>query len=177
MGGTNGITIRPATIEDAALLAEIGARLFDQTFRAQNTPEDMESFLASTYSPALQRTELSDPDRATVLAFDGAGAAIGFAMTRRGTRSNGVDAERPVEVQRIYVDRDSHGSGIGAALMNSCVEQARAWNADVLWLGVWQENPRAIAFYRRQGFEVVGVQEFTVGSDLQHDFVMARRLV
>ena len=177
MGGTNGITMRPATVEDAALLADIGARLFDQTFRAQNTPEDLESFLANTYLPEFHRAELADPERATVLAFDSAGAAIGFAMTRRGTRSNGVVAERPVEVQRIYVDRESHGSGVGGALMNSCVEQARAWNADVLWLGVFQENPRAIAFYKRQGFEVVGVQEFMVGSDLQHDFVMARRLV
>jgi len=177
MGGTNGITIRPATLEDAALLADIGARLFDQTFLAQNTPEDMESYLASTYSPEIQRAEIADPDRATVFAFDHAGTAIGFATKRRGTRSSGVVAERPVEVQRIYVDRNSHGSGIGAALMNSCVEQARAWNGDVLWLGVWQENPRAIAFYKRQGFEVVGVQTFMVGSDLQHDFVMARPLV
>jgi ribosomal protein S18 acetylase RimI-like enzyme len=176
MGGTNGIVIRRATTEDAALLADLGARLFDQTFGAQNTPEDMEHFLSTTYSPELQRAELADPDRATVLAFDSDGAAIGFATTRRGSRSNGVIAERPVEVQRIYVDRDSHGSGIGAALMNSCVEQARAWNGDVLWLGVWQENPRAIAFYKRQGFEVVGVQEFMVGRDLQHDFVMARSL-
>ena len=177
MAETKGITIRPATLEDAALLAQIGARLFDQTFRAQNTPEDMEEYLASTYSPDLQRAEIADPDRATVLAFDGAGTPLGFATTRRGTRSNGVVSERPVEVQRIYVDRESHGSGIGAALMNSCVERARAWSADVLWLGVWQENPRAIAFYKRQGFEVVGVQEFMVGRDVQHDFVMARPLV
>ena len=176
MAGTIGVTIRRATTEDAASLADLGARLFDQTFRAQNTAEDMESFLASTYSPDLQRAEIADPDRTTFLALGGDGSAIGFAMVRRGTRANGVIGERPVEVQRIYVDRESHGSGVGASLMNSCVEQARAWNGDILWLGVFQKNPRAIAFYKRQGFEIVGVQEFMVGSDLQHDYVMARRL-
>ena len=177
MGGTKRITIRKATVEDAALLADIGARLFEQTFGAQNSAEDMREYLASAFSEEVQREEIADPNRATVIAFDDAGTAIGFAMTRRGTRSNGLVAEQPVEVQRIYVDRASHGSGIGAALMNSCVEQGRVWNGDVLWLGVWQENPRAIAFYKRQGFEVVGVQEFMVGRDLQHDFVMARPLV
>ena len=177
MAGTNRIAIRRATIEDAAFLADLAARLFDQTFGAQNTAEDMEAFLASTYSLELQREEIADPDRVTFLAVDdGGGSAIGFAMVRRGPRANGVIGERPVEVQRIYVDRESHGSGVGASLMNSCVEQARAWKGDVLWLGVFQKNPRAIAFYKRQGFAVVGVQQFMVGSDLQDDYVMARPL-
>jgi ribosomal protein S18 acetylase RimI-like enzyme len=174
MGGINGI--RRATLEDAALLADLGTRLFEQTFGEMNDAEDMQDYLASAFSPDIQKAEIADPDRATFLAFDDSETAIGYAMARRGSRSNGVVAERPVEVQRIYVDRTLHGTGLGAALMAACVDQARAWNGEVLWLGVWQENPRAIAFYKRTGFVVVGEQEFMVGRDVQHDFVMARPL-
>jgi len=168
------IVIRPATVEDAALLAELGARLFEQTFGAMNTREDMEAYLPGAFSPEIQTRELSESDRAAVLAFDEAGNAVGYAMTRRGSRSNGITGERPVEFQRIYVDKSLHGRGLGVQLMNSCVDQARAWNADTLWLAVWQANARALAFYERVGFAVVGVQDFILGSDVQHDFVMAR---
>jgi ribosomal protein S18 acetylase RimI-like enzyme len=172
----NGVVIREATLEDAPLLADLAARLFQQTFAPMNTPEDMEFYLAGAFSKELQSMELGDPNRATVLAFDDAGTAIGFAMMRRGSRSEGVVAERPVEIQRIYADRSMHGRGLGSRLMNSCVEQARAWNGDLLWLAVWEENARAIAFYKRSGFEVVGVQDFVLGSDVQHDLVMGRPL-
>ena len=176
MDGMNGVAIRRATIEDAALLADLGARLFEQTFGAMNKPEDMQHYLAGAFAPDVQRAEIADPDRGIFLAFDSAGAAVGYAITRRGSRGAGIVSERPVEVQRIYVDRALHGRGLGDALMNACIDQARDWHGDLLWLGVWQENPRAIAFYKRSGFEVVGVQDFTLGSDLQHDFVMARPL-
>jgi ribosomal protein S18 acetylase RimI-like enzyme len=172
----NGARIRRATTDDAGILADLGARLFEQTFGPANTPEDMQAYLATAFSPDVQRTEIADPDRAAFLAFDEAGLAIGYAMVRRGSRASGVVGERPVEVQRIYADRSFHGSGLGTALMNSCIDQARAWEGDVLWLGVWRENPRAIKFYERTGFSVVGVQEFMLGRDLQHDFVMARPL-
>jgi ribosomal protein S18 acetylase RimI-like enzyme len=176
MAETDDILVRQATLDDAALLADLGARLFEQTFAAANTPEDMRAYLASAFSPEIQSAELADANRAAILAFDEHRNAVGYAMTRRGSRSNGVTSERPVEVQRIYVDRSLHGRGVADRLMNSCVEQARAWNADVLWLAVWEENPRAIAFYKRVGFVVVGVQDFVLGSDVQHDFVMARPL-
>ena len=172
----NGVAIRQATIEDAALLADLGTRLFEQTFGSANSPEDMREFLPATFSIDQQTAEIADPNRVSFIAFDEDGSAVGYAMTRRGSRGNGIVAERPVEVQRIYVDRSLHGRGLGDALMNSCVEQAREWDADVLWLGVWQENPRAIAFYKRSGFSVVGTQDFVLGRDVQHDFVMARPL-
>ena len=172
----NGVTIRRATREDAAVLADLGARLFEQTFGAMNTPEDMQAYLPGAFSAEVQAAEIADPHRVTFMAFDVAGSAVGYAMLRRGSRADGVVAERPVEIQRIYADRRLHGSGLGPALMDSCIDQAQAWQGDVLWLGVWQENPRAIAFYKRTGFVVVGVQDFTLGSDVQHDFIMARPL-
>lgn len=170
------IRIRRAGVADAALLSALAARLFEQTFGAANTAEDMREFLASTYTVDIQRAELADPNRTTWLAESSDGTAIGFAMLRRGSRSDGVRGERPVEVQRIYADRTVHGRGVGAQLMAACVAEARASNADVLWLAVWEKNQRAIAFYEKEGFGRVGVQDFQLGSDTQHDYVMARNL-
>jgi ribosomal protein S18 acetylase RimI-like enzyme len=82
-------------------------------------------------------------------------------------------ARHPAEVQRIYADRAWHGRGVGSALLTACVEQSRAWGCDVLWLGVWEQNPRGIAFYEKWGFRRVGEQRFLVGTDSQRDHVMA----
>ena len=176
MRGRDNFDIRPASVDDATTLAELGARLFEQAFGAVNKPEDMRAYLASAFSADIQATELADPDRATFIAADFGGQPIGYAMVRRNRTHSGVAGVSPGELQRIYVDRSWHGRGVGDALMTRCIEQARAWGCDAFWLGVWQENPRAIAFYERSGFKTVGVATFMVGPDVQHDFVMARPL-
>jgi diamine N-acetyltransferase len=170
------VIMRRATVADAATLTELAARLFVQTFGAANTDHDMREFLAATYTLEQQTAELADPARVTWLAESRDGVPIGFALLRRGSRSDGVTGERPVEVQRIYADRSVHGRGIGARLLASCMATAREWSADVLWLAVWEHNARAIAFYEKHGFSRVGVQDFQLGSDTQHDHVMARIL-
>ena len=176
MRGLDNFNIRPASVNDAAMLAELGARLFEQAFGAMNKPEDMRAYLASAFSADIQTTELADPERATFIAVDSGGQPIGYAMVRRNRTTTGVDGAAPGELQRIYVDRPWQGHGVGDALMTRCIEQAQAWGCDAFWLGVWQENPRAIAFYERSGFKTVGVATFMVGPDVQHDFVMAQPL-
>jgi ribosomal protein S18 acetylase RimI-like enzyme len=172
-----GVDIRRAvaTDADALLLADLGARLFADAFGAMNDPDDLRVFLADTYSPDRQLAELRDPSRAVWIA-ESRGEALGYAMLRRDSRSPCVDARRPAEVQRIYADRSWHGRGLGKALLDACVEQARVWACDVVWLGVWERNPRAIAFYEKWGFRRVGEQRFLVGTDSQRDQVMALRL-
>jgi GNAT superfamily N-acetyltransferase len=178
------VQLRVATIGDAALLAELGARLFAQTFGGANTPEDMAAYLESAFSRERQAAELAEADRMTWIAEDAAGNAVGYAVLIRGVRFETVNAERPAEVRRIYVDLSAPAAGAAqlggprpsALLMNRCVEQAREWGCDVIWLAVWEENPRAIRFYEKNGFQKVGVKDFQLGTDLQHDFVMARNL-
>jgi ribosomal protein S18 acetylase RimI-like enzyme len=170
------ISFRIAGVGDAALVSELGARLFEQTFGAANTVEDMRDYLTSTFRPELQTAELADPMRATVVAEDETGTAVGYAMMVRDSGDSSIQAQHPAEIQRIYVDRTLHGAGAGAALMSACIDQARAWDADVIWLAVWERNPRAIAFYEKSGFRRTGRKTFKLGSDLQHDFVMARNL-
>jgi GNAT superfamily N-acetyltransferase len=170
----NDVVVRRADSNeaDAGLLAALGARLFEDAFGAMNDPDDLRLFLARTYSPDLQLAELGDPNRATWIA-EANGEAIGYAMARRESKSPHIVARHPAEVQRIYADRSWHGRGVGGALLQACIEQSRAWGCDVLWLGVWEQNPRGIAFYEKWGFRRVGEQRFLVGTDSQRDHVMA----
>lgn len=170
----NTARLRRAATADAGLLAQLAARLFEDTFGPDNDPENMRAYLAGAFSEEKMRSELADDDRAVWIAFDRADRPIGYAAMRRGTRADGLVAERPAEVQRIYADRTWHGRGVGVALMAACVGQARVWNCEVLWLAVWERNPRAIAFYEKAGFRKVGRQTFLLGRDVQSDNVMAR---
>ena len=167
-------TVRRANASDAVLLSQVSARLFEQTFGPANDPADMREYVDAAFSIDAQRESLADDDRAVWIAEDDGHAAVGYAVLRRGSTADGVVGSKPAEVQRIYVDQAWHGHGAGDALMRACVNQAKAWHADVLWLGVWEKNPRAIAFYEKSGFRVVGRQTFQLGSDVQHDFVMAK---
>jgi ribosomal protein S18 acetylase RimI-like enzyme len=169
------LTIRPATPGDAAILADLGARTFRETFEVHTSGLDLEAFLAATYGVAIQRAELADPSRpARILEVDG--VPSGFLQLRLGHREPGVPGERPVELQRIYVLRAAQGGGRGAALMAEAVEMAGAWGADVLWLGVWEHNDKALAFYARQGFREVGEHIFTIGDQVDRDLLLAKTL-
>jgi len=172
---TPPFTLRPAAPSDAALLADLGRRTFAETFEAFNAPEDLARFYAETYTEALQAGELADPEGLYVVA-EVAGEGIGFARIRRGEVPHCVTGPEPVELQRIYVLRAWHGLKAGPALLERCLDEARAWGGRTLWLGVWEHNHRALAFYRRHGFEAVGDHEFRVGTDPQRDAIMVRSL-
>lgn len=168
--------IRRATEDDVATLSAFARQQFIETFAAQNDPDDLAAFLDATYSPDQQRAELHDPTRSYwLLEMDG--QLAGFALLRDQAPHDAVVARHPVEVQRFYVDRAWHGRGLAATLMAHACETARALGGDTVWLGVFEQNPRAIRFYEKQGFAAVGAQTFMVGTDAQRDVVMARRLV
>ncbi|PKQ37853.1 MAG: N-acetyltransferase [Actinobacteria bacterium HGW-Actinobacteria-1] len=167
------MTIRTASLEDAPLLADLGARTFADTFAADNTAEDMADYLARSFGVDIQARELSD-DAALVFIAEVAGVAAGYARLRFGATLDCIPGARPVEIHRIYADAPWIGKGVGAALMQACLAEATRCECDTIWLDVWERNPRAIAFYARWGFEVVGAQEFVLGDDVQHDLVMAR---
>lgn len=171
----NGFEIRAATLADVDALTAFGARSFYESFAADNTPEDMEKHLASAWRPELQRAEIEDPSLDTILAVSN-GQLAGFAMVRDRQEPPDVTATRPVELWRFYVDRSWQGRGLARALMSAVEERARARGGRELWLGVWERNARAVAFYRKCGFEVVGKKIFVVGSDPQTDHVMMRML-
>jgi ribosomal protein S18 acetylase RimI-like enzyme len=170
--------LRVATPADAAALSRAAATFFLDTFGAANRREDIEAYLASAFSQAKQHEELIGADNRIWLAIAGTGDIAGYAHVRRSATPSGASVGRrhAVEIARIYAGQQWQGRGVGAALMDQCVATAREWGGEVLWLGVWERNPRAIAFYEKHGFQVVGEQPFLLGADLQRDLVMARRL-
>lgn len=167
--------VRRAIAEDAKALAEIAARTFADTFGDSNTAEDMALHLATAYSEAQQAGEIADPDM-DVLIAEIDGAMAGFAEVRGGEAPECVTLDAPVELWRFYVDRAWHGRGVAQALMAAVDEAARERGADAIWLSVWERNPRAQAFYSKCGFFQAGTKPFVVGTDVQTDWVMLRRL-
>ncbi len=169
------ITIRRATDNDATLLAELGAQTFYDSFAADNTPENMAAYLAVAFSPEKQISELNDPQSIFLIA-EAAGDVAGYAKLYAWPPGPGVTGANPLELARLYATPAWLGRGIGAALMPACLTEAENRGHDVLWLGVWQYNPRALAFYRRWGFVEVGRQIFQLGADPQTDLVLQRQI-
>ena len=168
---TQVIHIRRGVLEDAALLAGFAAKTFADTFGVDNNPEDLQAHLERSYGVAQQSRELLDPDEVTLLAFWGE-TLVAYAQVRRKPAPECVTQANPVEVHRFYVDRPAHGQGVAQALMAEAKRVALELGGLHVWLGVWEHNPRAIAFYAKMGFEVVGSAEFVVGSDVQTDHIM-----
>ena len=169
------MTIRLATIDDAAVTAELARRTFYDTFAATNDPADMALYLAQAFGIDQQTRELSDRDITTLLVEEG-GTAIAYAMVRADHVPDCVTGANPVELWRFYVAREWHGRGIAAALMDRVRIAARERGAQTLWLGVWERNDRARAFYAKCGFTDAGEHIFLFGTDPQTDRVMVTAL-
>jgi len=167
------VKIRHANREDASLLAELGARTFSETFAADNTDENMSAYLAESFGLSHQMEELTDPASTFLIAEIG-GLAGGYAKLHANEALEDVEGNKPVELVRLYVSREWLGRGVGEALMRACIDEARQAQHDVIWLGVWERNGRAQAFYRKWNFRAVGEHVFQLGSDAQRDILMAR---
>jgi len=169
--------IRTAVPGDADTLAALAERTFRDTFADDNAPDDIAAYVSEAFSRARIRTELSDDANTFLLAFiDGEDEPAGYAKLRTGSGDPSVAGLAPVELQRLYVTRSTIGRGVGAALMQASLDTARRAGHRTIWLGVWERNPRAIAFYEQWEFAKVGAHEFTLGSDVQTDLIMARTL-
>jgi GNAT superfamily N-acetyltransferase len=170
-----GLHIRRATPADASLISTLGAETFVASFGAQNMEENIAMHIAKSYGPGVQERELADPDY-TYLIAEMDGRPAGYACVKDGDAPACVTGPRPVEVLRFYVLQDYHGLGVAQALMEACAADARQRGGQTLWLGVWDQNPRAIRFYTKWGYEDVGGQTFLLGTDPQQDRVLARPL-
>ncbi len=171
----DAFTLRTARHSDAAALAALAAATFREAFAAGCAAEDMDAHCASSFTEAIQLGEIADPDRLTLVA-ETDGILIGYTQARWMRSIACVAADRPAELHRIYVSSGWHGRGVTPGLMRLVLAAASRNGCDRIWLSVWERNPRAIAFYRRFGFEQAGEQRFMVGSDAQRDLIMAASL-
>lgn len=135
---------------------------------------ELEAYIRNHFNDERQLAELTDPTTTTFLAIDDAVIA-GYVQISEGKLPEcGIDARHPAELKRIYVDRRYHGRGIAHELVRMARAEAQQRQCDVLWLAVWELNPRAISFYSKHNFEIIGRQGFPIGNEVQSDYVMAR---
>ena len=165
------ITISLGTVADAAALAEFAARTFEETYSADNSPEDTRAHLSASYGLSQQTAELVDPSVTTILARSN-GELIAYAQIRRNTPPPCVTHPAPIQLHRFYVDQRAHGSGLASELMQAVHQAAHDFEGGHIWLSVWERNPRAIAFYEKARFVDVGSTIYMVGPDSQVDRVL-----
>jgi ribosomal protein S18 acetylase RimI-like enzyme len=166
------ITVKRATVTDAALIADLSRTTFYQAFAKDNTESDMELFMNEQFTKERLMQEVEKGAGIFLLAYD-ADEAVGYARIRVDNKLKHEDA---VEVARIYALDKAIGKGVGKALMETCLQIANDMQMKAVWLGVWEKNERAIAFYRKWGFEKFGEHKFLLGTDLQTDCLMKKIL-
>ena len=168
-------TTRPATLDDVDTLVEIGTKTFNDTFAGSNTKEDLKLYIAKAFSRDQVIKELADPASTFLLALDGE-TVIGYAKIKEEENRPELNGERGLEIERIYASKDYQGKKVGKLLMQTCLDIARERAHKLVWLAVWEYNPRAIAFYETWGFEKFGSHPFLLGNDSQTDLLMKKTL-
>jgi len=170
------IVIRRGAVGDAPGLAAFAARTFAEAFGDYTGADDMQAHLAATYRPDLQARELADPTVITLLALRDA-RIVAYAQVRRNeTPPACVTLPAAVELQRFYADRSVRGTSLTRRLMEHALAAARELGGQHAWLGVWERNTRAMAFYRKSGFDEIGFTHYVVGADRQTDRVFLASL-
>ena len=171
------LTVRQATIEDVAPLTDLAYSTYWDTFSAHplNDPSDFQAYMSEAFSLEKFSTELLDTSTCFLLAYSG-DVLAGYAKLWIKNSEPPIKAENPVELCRLYARKDFIGMGVGHRLMEECETASRKLGCDVIWLGVWEHNPKAISFYKKHGFRIVGSHVFSVGTDDQNDFLMQKNL-
>jgi ribosomal protein S18 acetylase RimI-like enzyme len=174
---SRGFSIRRCVAADADELAALGARLFAETYGPTHPEPELSRYLARSFAVDDVRAAIGSDEVTMFVAEDPDSGPIGYAYLRAShDPPAGVEGSRAFEIVRFYVDTAHQGRGIGAALMEECIDEAKARGADVIWLQVWKEAPWAVGFYARMGFAVVGSAPFYFGEQVGDDHIMARKV-
>ena len=165
------ISIKSVTPSEIDQLAAISRQTFSETFSAGNSEENLKKYLAEELSAEKLTAELNNPNSEFYFAeLDG--KIIGYLKLNFGQAQTELQDQAAVEIERIYVLKEFHGKHVGQLLYQKAIEVARQKNADYIWLGVWEENPRAINFYKKNGFAEFDKHIFRLGNDEQTDIMM-----
>jgi ribosomal protein S18 acetylase RimI-like enzyme len=170
------VRISIAGTADAELIADLSRRTFCDTFGPHNTPENMEQFLQTQFTREQLMEQVGAPRNAFLLAYLN-DEAVGYARLYEGTElPPGIAGSAAIEISRLYAEQRMIGKGVGKALMEACIDLGRQKGKEWIWLGVWEHNHRAIAFYEKMGFGAFDRHIFLLGQDVQYDWLMRRRL-
>jgi len=170
------IHLRPCLLSDLEALQAIGRETYDETFRAMNTPETMDQYLAKAFNREKLLAELSTPSSHFFFLYIDEKLA-GYLKLNEAPAQSDLNDPLSLEIERIYVRKVYKGQGLGSYLMNYALQLATQQGKTYAWLGVWEKNSAAIAFYQKMGFEEAGRHFFKMGEEMQSDFVMKKMFV
>jgi ribosomal protein S18 acetylase RimI-like enzyme len=172
-------TVRRAQASDALALAHLARQTFIDTYSALNDPEDVRLHCDKNFGIAQQLTEIENPDYAVILIWQQQ-ELIAFAQVVRRSLPESADVqehpEDAIALFRYYVKKEWHGKGVAQILMQAAEQAAREFGASHLWLGMWEHNARALAFYQKVGFAHVGWMDYDFGGKVERDYVLLKGL-
>lgn len=167
--------IQKASVNDLHALVAIGKETFFETFAESNTKEDMEKYLQENFNSGKMLKELNNPCSFFYIAWDDS-TAIGYLKINFDGAQTEIQNKDSLEIERIYVKDAYHGKKAGQLLYEKAIEIAVLKKKKTVWLGVWEENPRAIRFYEKNGFTAFDKHIFKMGGDEQTDIMMRKPL-
>lgn len=165
------ILIQKVNTNEVEALKEIGKLTFSETFSSTNSAEDMEIYLSNSFSTAKVTEELNHPNSVFYFAKEEQ-KIIGYLKLNFEDSQTELKDNNAVEIERIYVLQEYHGKKVGQSLYDKAIEVAKEKEANYVWLGVWEKNPRAIQFYTKNGFKEFDRHLFKLGNDEQIDLMM-----
>lgn len=169
------IQVKKVSINDIEELRKIGRQTFLDTFAASNSDENMTKYLEEGFSLEKLTNELNNKNSDFFFATIG-NDIIGYLKLNIGQSQTELLYEKALEIERIYVLKEYHGKKVGQILYDKALQIAILKNVDFIWLGVWEENPRAIHFYKKNGFVEFDTHIFKLGEDEQMDIMMKKMM-
>ena len=169
------ISIQKVTLNDISQLQKIGKQTFSETFSGDNAEEDMKKYLDENFSVEKLNEELNNIDSEFYFAVL-ENAVIGYLKLNFGNSQTELKDNSALEIERIYVPKEFHGQKVGQILYEKAIQVAKQKEADYVWLGVWEENFRALSFYKKNGFIEFDKHIFKLGNDEQTDIMMKLEL-
>ena len=167
--------IRKLDITDLENLQKISITTFRETFEEVNSEEDMQKYLDENLNLERLKSELENPD-SEFYFIENENKNLGYLKLNFGNAQTEKVEENYFEIERIYVLKAFLGQKIGQILFDKAIEIGREKNLEYVWLGVWEENHRAIKFYKKNGFEIFGKHDFVLGEDVQTDLLMKMKI-
>ncbi len=169
------IITKKITLDDLEKLQKIGRKTFEETFSESNSEENMRTYLEEGFSKEKLTTELNNENSEFYFAILKE-EVIGYLKVNFGESQTELKDSKALEIERIYVAKEFHGKSVGQILYDKAIEVANQKGSAYVWLGVWEENPRAISFYKKNGFVAFDKHIFKLGDDEQTDIMMKLKL-
>jgi diamine N-acetyltransferase len=171
----NQITVDKASKKDLESIKQIGRETFLETFAESNTEADMKKYLDENFSDEKLTTELNNSNSHFFIAMEER-SSIGYMKLNTREAQTEIKDDVSIEIERIYVKNAYHGKKVGQILYEKALEIAQQLKKEYIWLGVWEENPKAIRFYEKNGFVAFDKHIFKMGEDEQIDIMMKKVL-